>query len=876
MALDHEDQWDGIRQDTDKSDSQHAAGSAEAASVHSASVHQDPFDIADLIDGMDDIAAMQPAQFVTDTPFVNDDSSAGSDNTGTSSTDSSNTDVSSTGDVVSPDNGTVDARQLSPALLQDSGSPQPERESTMEPVAEERERETAAVEETEKTSAAEEPQGTESKEDQTAEDSTPAHPARPSLARRLWKRPVCHTWWHKVLWELVHVAVFAGLVLYSLWILQSSVYPDAPKTRDPQQNSAALFFHTLFDRGIIQRAIDNGWDVFTTIPVGVAWLDVALLAAFFAFFIVAINRFWIAAWVFLTVSVVYSVANSIKMEERNSIIIPSDLNFLSSGDGGKLMSFVPDSYQSLIGSSIRQLALLAVLMIVLNHFDCRRSFISPTKHRRIAATVRVALCCVYVLGTAWFASSMLVTGTVGQKIDAWFNDQPALFDSRTDAQVNGAAVAFVHLLDNKVMDEPANYSRQTMEDLASRYAAQADAINATRTENMTDSTVIMILSESFTDPTRVPDTQWNEDPVPFLHQLQQQTTSGLMLSSGYGGGTANMEYMSLTGMALPNFAAGLSTPYQQLVPKEKWTPSFNQLWQQGDSIGIHPFFSSMYGRKAVYKKFGFRSLRTVDNKEDSFTTTLDMIDRNPYVSDAATYNSVMAELQDHQSPEFISVMTMQNHLPYTDWYDNNQFHATNAVTGGDFLEDEESSVNTYAKGVNYTDQALQNFLAQLDQLDRPVTVIWYGDHYPSVFVTANSDPANALTLHETDYFIWSNAASASAGVKLSDEDAAYSSSNFFMAQAAEHMNAKVSPYLVFLTRMHQQIAAMGLQIDATSTSGAEYLDAQGNPIDEADLTDEQRQLLDDYKLVQYDVTAGKGYLRDTGFMDVPASDENGV
>ena len=90
MALDHEDQWYGIRQDTDKSDSRHAAGSAEDASVHSTSAHQDPFDIADLIDGMDDIATMQPAQFVTDTPFVNDDSSAGSDNTDTSSTDSSN------------------------------------------------------------------------------------------------------------------------------------------------------------------------------------------------------------------------------------------------------------------------------------------------------------------------------------------------------------------------------------------------------------------------------------------------------------------------------------------------------------------------------------------------------------------------------------------------------------------------------------------------------------------------------------------------------------------------------------------------------------------------------------------------------------------
>lgn len=873
MALDHEDQWDDARQDTGKSDSQHAAGSAADASVHStsahsASAHHDPFDIAGLIDGMDDIDAMQSAQFVTDTPFVNDDSSADNGNVGSGSADSGDT-----MGAVFPDNGTVDAGQLKPALLQESESPQPERESAQGRVSEERTREAEAAE---TAAAAEKTQDAEHNKSQTAEDSAPARPARSSLARRLWKRPVCHTWWHKVLWELVHIAVFAGLVLHSLWILQSSVYPDDPKTRDPQQNSGALFLHALFNHDITVQAAENGWSVFSSIPQGIVWLDAILLAAFFAFLIIAINRFWIAAWLFLTISVVYSVANSIKMEERNSIIIPSDLNFLSSGAGGKLMSFVPDSYQSLIGNSIRQLALLAVLMIVLNHFDCRRSCISPVKHRRIAATVRVTLCCVYVLGMAWFASSMLVTGTVGQKIDARFNDQPALFDSRTDAQINGVVVAFVHLLDNKVMDEPANYSRQTMEDLASRYTAQADAINATRTENMADSTVIMILSESFTDPTRVPGTQWNEDPMPYLHQLQQQTTSGLMLSSGYGGGTANMEYMSLTGMALPNFAAGLSTPYQQLVPKEKWTPSFNQLWQQGDSIGIHPYYSTLYGRKLVYKKFGFRSLRTLDNPDDPFTTPLNVIDRNPYVSDTATYNSVMAELQDHQSPEFISVMTMQNHLPYTDWYDNNQFHATDATTGEDFPEDEESSMNTYVKGINYTDQALHNFLAQLDQLDRPVTVIWYGDHYPSAFVTANSDPANALALHETDYFIWSNAASASAGVKLSDEDAAYSSSNFFMAQAAEHMNAKVSPYLAFLTRMHQQIAAMGLQIDATSTSGAEYLDAQGNPIDEADLTDEQRQLLDDYKLVQYDVTAGKGYLRTTGFMDVSASGENGV
>ena len=43
-------------------------------------------------------------------------------------------------------------------------------------------------------------------------------------------------------------------------------------------------------------------------------------------------------------------------------------------------------------------------------------------------------------------------------------------------------------------------------------------------------------------------------------------------------------------------------------------------------------------------------------------------------------------------------------------------------------------------------------------------------------------------------------------VKL--DDSAYTSPNFFIAQAAEQMDAKVSPYLAFLTDMHAHIAAM--------------------------------------------------------------------
>lgn len=51
-----------------------------------------------------------------------------------------------------------------------------------------------------------------------------------------------------------------------------------------------------------------------------------------------------------------------------------------------------------------------------------------------------------------------------------------------------------------------------------------------------------------------------------------------------------------------------------------------------------------------------------------------------------------------------------------------------------------------------------------------------------------------------------------------------------------------------------------------ASSGDEAdLDQQGNPIQKETFSRETKQLLLDYKLVQYDMTAGKGYLANTNF-----------
>lgn len=58
-----------------------------------------------------------------------------------------------------------------------------------------------------------------------------------------------------------------------------------------------------------------------------------------------------------------------------------------------------------------------------------------------------------------------------------------------------------------------------------------------------------------------------------------------------------------------------------------------------------------------------------------------------------------------------------------------------------------------------------------------------------------------------------------------------------------------------------------LQIPGAMAAPA-YLDAEGNRLKRKDLSKEAKQLLNDYRLVQYDMSKGKGYLNDDGFFAV--------
>lgn len=606
----------------------------------------------------------------------------------------------------------------------------------------------------------------------------------------------------------------------------------------------------------------------------VAVLNLLLCGIVYLILLMISNRFWVATPIYLALAIIIAVVEHFKITIRYEAVIPSDLSFLKS-DAGNLMSFMPSGAQWIILGAVAGFLVLLGLCLCLNRIDARHGRMFRAADHRTGLANAAARILLVIIPAGFFGMYAMQAGTVGSwanTLNVAMGDQSSMWDSVYDAQRNGPVVSFLRQLNPKVMEKPEGYSEATMKQVAKRYAKAAESINAKRSANLNDSTVVYVLSESFSDPSRVPGLKVNKDSMPNIRKIKENTTSGYMLSSGYGGGTANLEYMGLTGMSMANFDSSLSSPYQQLVPGQHWTPTINQLWgAPKNSIGVHPYESSMYSRAINYKKFRFSHFYTLTGPD--IISHQDKLGSSPYVSDEAAYKSTLEELKKTKSNQFIQLITMQNHMPYHDWYPNNEFTAQ-STTGTALGKTEQESIQTYQKGAAITDKETEKFLKQLDKIDKPITVVFYGDHLPGIYSTASEDSNNSLALHLTDYFIWSNKASSSQGNKA--ENSAYTSPNFFMAQTAEHMNAKVSPFIAFLTQMHQKISAMEPPVvnqiqgwQRIPEGQSLYLDASGKPMAASDFDKKTQQLVDDYKLIQYDITTGRNYLKSLGFMDLP-------
>ncbi|MDM7552458.1 LTA synthase family protein [Levilactobacillus brevis] len=563
-------------------------------------------------------------------------------------------------------------------------------------------------------------------------------------------------------------------------------------------------------------------------------LSIVILIVFFLLLLAASNSYWLAVSSFSSIIVLIAIVNYEKFHLRNEGILPSDFLMLNSIN--KILGMV--SIWIVVGG-----VLGISLLFIIGYFGLR----NLESNWHWLTRVIVAISALFVL---YGFSNIQKENSTFYGVGQLLGDNPRYYDPSIAVSVNGPLVNFVNNINVKVMKKPTGYSKKRMLEITHKYQKLSEKINARR--NPVKQKVVFILSESFSDPSKVPGVTLSQQAIPYTKSLIKNGVGGNMISNGYGGGTANMEYQALTGLSLGNFMATLPTPYTQLVVHQKETYSFNNLFSR--SLALHPYDGSLYLRSDVFKKMQFNEFNYMNHGYPQKYST--KIDRSPYVSDLATYKYLIHSLKYNKNSDFVQLSTMQNHLPYVkEHYKDNPIKAT-----GDFSQSEREQIEAYATGIRHTDKANKYLISKLSKMKQNVTIVFYGDHLPGIYQHVDLNK-NGVLMHKTPYFIWSN--------RLKLKKVSYQKMvgpYAFANEVLQATGAKVTPYYAFLQKVSEDMPILASKVANASydpnlpSGGLNLINRKTEKLmNVKQLSTRQKELLHEYQLIQYDSTVGNHY-----------------
>ncbi|MFV8168146.1 LTA synthase family protein [Streptococcus pluranimalium] len=546
---------------------------------------------------------------------------------------------------------------------------------------------------------------------------------------------------------------------------------------------------------------------------GATLYQILFLYFIFQFLYLCTNRFILTSIFSIMLMIIAVFANVIKFKMRSEPILVSDLVWLK--DITLLLGFISFKFVAIL---IVLVIITLVLFIFLNKRFFNNKIINGVNWRILGLLSIIA-----IMGLNFWTFLKEKDKTIQDNIPVistlnnW-NDITWM-GFKTNSQFKSLAFVWTKQLTKNVMEKPKDYSKETIKKIVKKYEKEAIDINKSRKNNISDQTVIYILSEGFSDPSRISDVTISKPIIENIQQIKDETTSGLMHSDGYGGGTANMEFQSLTGLPFYNYSDNVSTLYTEVVPKMKTIPMLSNQFNKSERYVLHGSNSKNYNRLSVYKKMGFQHFIFSSGSEETFDNPKNV---GVNLSDQSIYDNIINRLND--SNQFFSVITMQNHAPWS-------IGSPQDISGEgkNYSEQENADLTSYARLMNITDNATKDFLSKLSNIDKKITVVFYGDHLPGLY-PQKSFTTEPDSQYETDYFIWSNYQNKKINHPLVN-------SSDFSAELLEHTDSKVSPYYALLT---------DIMNDAS--------------VDKKDLTKYQKQLREDLSIIQYDITLGKNYI----------------
>ncbi|MDN4876282.1 sulfatase-like hydrolase/transferase [Bacillus cereus] len=532
--------------------------------------------------------------------------------------------------------------------------------------------------------------------------------------------------------------------------------------------------------------------------------------------------------------VILCIVNYLKLIFRGDPLYPSDFTQIT-----HMQSVIPMVMDYFSWSYIFVIILSIVACIVAGIY--MRRYIQNVKiHLGIRALLVVgSIFVLYAYGN--FANTFM--NKVFQKSGVDF----VLWNQNENYASNGFVLGFISNLDTTVMEKPKNYSKENMLQIANNIKKQYSG-NIGSQKKKEKPNIIFVMSESFWDPTKVTNLSFSEDPVPNLHHYIENFPGGQTISPTFGGNTANVEFEALTSYSMSLLKPG-SIPYQQVITNKKEIPSIpTALKKEGYyTSAIHSFGRTFFKRDDVYKVLGFDKF----NAED----TMENVDIDgDYISDLAMSKEIIAELEKQKQPTFIHAVTMQNHFPFTE----GRFGENLIEISGLENEDSKGELETYTEGLRRSDEALQYLIEQLDNFDRPTLLVFFGDHLPSLgtnksfykengYITNEKTPNERLAMAQTPLLMYAN-------FDMPNDNLGLVSLIHFSNLIFDYAGLNKSLFYQFLSEFYKEIPVLRDELK---------VDKNGEVIN--DLTKRQKEMLEQYKMLQYDLLVGNQYSKDILF-----------
>lgn len=549
----------------------------------------------------------------------------------------------------------------------------------------------------------------------------------------------------------------------------------------------------------------------------VSFLNGLLYLSLFLLAFLVIPRFGIALAIPSVLLFVLGIANAVIKGIRRTAISAGDFFSIRTAmtvAGSYSMEFDSDFYLKVLAGVCFLVGILTFCILVMRKH--KEDFCFPRKEK-IAGGIGSAFVCILFFSGA-------LPNWAGVKADYWTHE------------VNGFAYNLYLQMEEIRIREPENYDPKELQRELAVYESEEAVIN-TEYPN-----VIAIMNESFADYEKVGDLRTNQDVLPVLHSLKENTIKGNLYVSVYGGNTANTEYEFLTGNSMQYFSERV-VPYQLYIRENKEN-LITQMKQLGYStVFMHPFGAYGWNRPSVYSFLG--------TEEMSFEEDMDNLRHiRQYATDESQYGIVKSYLEDEtrEKPLFLFDVTVQNHGGYTG--------ELAGLTSDVSLESGEAykEASNYLKLVHESDRALGEFLEYLKSYGEPTVVVFFGDHQPALesgFIEGLIGNSDSEMIEEqrqkkyvTPFFLWAN-------YDFPEMEDINMSANYLGAYLIEKLGLPMTGFQKYLLEMKEEYPVI-------NTVG--MIDKDGDHISYQELSEKEEKILKKYDTIIYNYMFDGGSL----------------